>query len=76
MQAELAVSFGRLHVDDVARIDHLDDFGDRLATAFGPLHSLERKNPDRAFFADKSARLTSRLQANTGRLVGYVQHDR
>src|SRR4029077_20615242 len=76
LQSELAVGVGQLHVDDVARIDHLAYFGDRLATAFGPLHSLERKNPDRAFFADKSPRLTSRLQANAGRLVGYVQHDR
>jgi hypothetical protein len=40
MERELALGFGRLHIDDVARINDLADFPNRLSTRLGPFHAF------------------------------------
>src|SRR5262245_52041944 len=74
MQDELAVGFAKLDVDYVARADHLADLADRFAPAPGPLHAIEGKNSDRAFFADVTARLATRLQPDPRRLIADFEH--
>ena len=71
----------RLDVDDVARFQHLRDFGRHLALhrppgRLRPLHTVERHRADLTLLGNAAARLAGGLESDARRLVGHLQHGR
>ena len=72
---------GRLHINHVARRQHLAHPRDELAPLgsyrrLRPLHAIERNDADLTLPGDRPAGLAPGLQADARRLVAGFEHDR